>query len=92
VGADASVYESKNMLKLMVYIPELCACVSTIGECSWPLSLTGKGIEDVAAPSTDDLPPYSGIDSLIAEAANCMMAEVSGGGLVAFVLIAPNAS
>ena len=51
----------------------------------------GKSIEDVATLSARSLPLYSGVDSLITKAAKSVMLEVSSGGLVACVLIVPNA-
>jgi hypothetical protein len=56
-----------------------------------PLSLAGERAEDIAGGDAR-LPIYSRVDSILPKAADCVMAEVGSRGLVAFVLVTPNAS
>ena len=57
-----------------------------------PLTLIGKSSEDVTTAADTSLPFYSHVDSILPKAADCMVPEVSGQGLVTFVLITPNTS
>jgi hypothetical protein len=51
-----------------------------------------KSIEDGAALTPSSLPLHSSIDTILAEAADSMMAEVCSQGFVTFVLITLHAS
>ena len=54
------------------------------------LTLIGESIEDVTTVADTSLPFYSRVDNILPKAADCMVLEVSGQGLVTFVLITPN--
>ncbi len=77
---------------IIVNLPELGVRVRTMRVGDGPLPLMRESTEDVATPVCPWLPLHSNIDGILAKAATCVMPEVSSGGLVAFVLITPNAS
>ena len=55
-----------------------------------PLTLIGESGEDVTTAADTSLPFYSRVDGILPKAVDCMVPEVSGRGLVTFVLITPN--
>ena len=55
-----------------------------------PLTLIGESGEDVTTVADTRLPFYSHVDSILPKAVDHMVPEVSGQGLVTFVLITPN--
>jgi len=54
------------------------------------LTLIGESSEDVTTAADTNLPFHSRVDGILPKAADCMVPEVSGQGLVTFVLIMPN--
>ena len=59
--------------------------------CGRLFPLAGKSTENITTPAGARLPLHGSVDAILAKAAQCMMPEVGGRGLVAFVLITSNA-
>ena len=56
------------------------------------LSLAGKTTEYITTPADSRLPLYSRVDSIVTEAADCVMPEIGSRRLIGFVLKMSNTS
>ena len=76
-NVGTNVHKSKKNIQIIWYIPEFRGRVRTMRIRNRVSALGGESTENVTAPAATRLPPYSLINRILAEAANCMVTKVS---------------